>query len=334
MKLALFGAVANNRGMQDAQAITTTDFNFPGQTALYHGKVRDVYSIGEDTMVSVATDRISAFDVILPRPIPYKGQVLNQLAAHFLEQTEDIIDNWLVGVPDPNVSVGHRAQPFKVEMVIRGSLVGYSWRQYKAGERELCGVALPERLEEYDRFPVPIITPSTKAAEGHDEDISAKDIVAQGLATAEEWEQLTAYTRQLFARGQEMAAAQGLVLADTKYEFGTLAGKIILIDEIHTPDSSRYFYKDSYEAYIGGQKDTAPKHLSKEFVREWLLKNNFSGQTGQTIPEMTDEFVQSVSERYIELYEQLSGHSFEKADISNTLQRIEANVTTYLERNK
>ena len=325
--------VPDNGAMNDQPTIATTDLTLPGQTAVYHGKVRDVYTIEDRYLVAVATDRISAFDVILPRPIPFKGQVLNQLAAHFLKSTEDIIDNWLLGTPDPNVSVGHKAVPFKIEMVIRGSLVGYAWRQYKSGVRELCGVALPDGLEEYDRFPEPIITPSTKADEGHDVDISADEIIAQGLATSEEWAQLTDYTRQLFARGQEMAAKQGLVLADTKYEFGVINGKIILIDEIHTPDSSRYFYKDSYEAYIGGQKDTPPKHLSKEFVREWLLANNFSGQEGQVLPEMTDEFVQSVSERYLELYKQLAGESLAKpSNVDAPIQRIETNVTNFLQQ--
>lgn len=317
--------------MSDA-AITTTDFYFSGQTDLYHGKVRDVYTIRDHFLVSVATDRISAFDVILPRPIPHKGQVLNQLAAHFLEATKDIIPNWLLDVPDPNASIGSKAEPFRIEMVIRGSLVGSSWRTYQSGERELCGVKLPEGLVEYDRFPEPIITPSTKAAAGHDENISGDEIVQRGLATDSEWMQLCDYTSKLFARGQEMAASQGLVLADTKYEFGMLDGRMILIDEVHTPDSSRYFYKNSYEKYIGGDKREEPKHLSKEFVREWLMEHGFSGQAGQAMPEMDDAFVQSVSARYIELFETLTGQKFEPADYANALERIETNVAEALEQ--
>jgi phosphoribosylaminoimidazole-succinocarboxamide synthase len=315
----------------DTQAITTTDFAFPGQTGLYHGKVRDVYSIGANTLVSVATDRISAFDVILPRPIPYKGQVLNQLAAYFLEETADIVPNWLQAVPDPNVSVGRKAGPVKVEVVIRGCLVGHAWREYEAGKRELCGVALPEGLQEYDAFPVPIITPSTKADAGHDEDISATEIIAQNLATAAEWTQLIDYAQALFARGQATARARGLVLADTKYEFGRLDGQLILIDEIHTPDSSRYFYADSYDAYIGGNKSETPRHLSKEFVRAWLIEHGFQGQTGQQVPELTDDFVQQISDRYIELYEELTGQKFARAAAENVMERIETNVHKYLE---
>lgn len=295
----------------------------PGQTSLYHGKVRDVYIIGENKLISVATDRISAFDVILPRAIPYKGQVLNQLAAHFLENTSDIVPNWLTATPDPNVSVGVKAEPFKVEMVIRGLLVGHAWREYQTGARELCGVEMPDHMLEFDAFPEPIITPSTKADEGHDEDIAVSEIIGQGLATKEESVQLENYTRRLFARGQEMAKAQGLVLADTKYEFGKVGGKIILIDEVHTPDSSRYFYADS----LGADK---PKHLSKEFVREWLMANGFDGH-GQPVPEMTDEFVQAVSDRYIELYQEMSGEEFVKAKSDNILDRIQNNITAYLE---
>lgn len=307
----------------DDQAIKTTDFSLPGQTGIYHGKVRDVYTIGGNLLVSVATDRISAFDVILPRPIPYKGQVLNQLAAHFLRKTADIVPNWLEATPDPNVSIGVKAEPFKVEMVIRGMLVGHAWREYQAGKRELCGVAMPEGLKEFDLFPEPIITPSTKADEGHDEDITVSEILGRGLATKQEWVQLENYTRRLFARGQEMAAKQGLILADTKYEFGKIDGKIILIDEIHTPDSSRYFYAEGFG-------DGKPKHLSKEFVREWLMAGGFDGH-GQPIPEMTDEFVQSVSERYIELYEKVSGQEFVKAPADDILDRIHNNITRYLE---
>jgi len=312
--------------------LATTDFHFPGQTAVYHGKVRDVYTVGDQQLVSVATDRISAFDVILPRQIPYKGQVLNQLAAHFLTATKDIVPNWLAAVPDPNVSIGAKAQPFKIEMVVRGCLVGYSWRTYQAGSRMLCGVPLPDGLKEYNRFPEPIITPSTKADAGHDEDISAEEIINQGLATAKEWEQLSKLALQLFARGQAMALERGLILADTKYEFGTLGGQIILIDEVHTPDSSRYFYADSYEAFVSGANREEPRHLSKEFVREWLMEHDFSGQNGQTMPEITDDFVTQTSERYIELYEQLTGQKFEPVDISNLLNRIETNVTNYLEQ--
>lgn len=315
----------------DIPSITTTHFTFPGQTARYQGKVRDVYTIGSNRLVSVATDRISAFDVILPRPIPYKGQVLNQLAAHFLEQTRDIVPNWLKAVPDPNASVGDRAEPFKIEVVVRGCLVGHAWREYKAGTRTLCGVLLPDGLQEYDAFAEPIITPSTKADAGHDEDISAEQIVATGLATEHEWQQLTHYALQLFARGQALARARGLVLADTKYEFGKIGDQIILIDEVHTPDSSRYFYADTYDSYVAGNRSEAPRHLSKEFVREWLIANGFTGQSGQPVPEMTDDFVALVSERYIELYEELVGQSFKKVETNDLLGRIESNIKTYLE---
>lgn len=310
----------------NSQSIKTTDFHLPGQTDVYHGKVRDVYTINNKILISVATDRISAFDVILPRAIPLKGQVLNQLAAHFLQNTSDIVPNWLEALPDPNVSVGAKAEPFKVEMVIRGMLVGHAWREYEAGKRELCGVTMPDGLKEFDLFPKPIITPSTKADEGHDEDITVSEIIGRGLATKEEWVQLENYTRRLFARGQEMAKAQGLVLADTKYEFGKVDGKIILIDEIHTPDSSRYFYADGFS---DGQR---PKQLSKEFVREWLMANGFDGH-GQPVPEMTDEFVQSVTDRYVELFEKVSGQKFEPASSGNILERIEKNLKNYLENN-
>jgi len=291
-----------------------------------------MYTIGDDRLVSIATDRISAFDVVLPRTIPYKGQVLNQLAAHFLKQTEDIIENWLLGVLDPNVSVGRKAEPVKIEIVVRGCLVGHAWREYEAGKRELCGVALPDGLQEYDSFAAPIITPTTKADAGHDEDISGPDCITQGLATSEEWQQLSDYALKLFARGQQLARDRGLVLADTKYEFGRLDGKLILIDEVHTPDSSRYFYADSYDAYVGGRKGEAPKHLSKEFVRAWLMEHGFSGQAGQAVPELTDDFVSSVSERYIELYDKLTGEAFVKADTADILKRIETNVKDYLQR--
>ncbi len=313
------------------QTIPETNFTFPGQTAVYHGKVRDVYTINDDFMVAIVTDRISAFDVILPRAIPYKGQVLNQIADHFLQATTDIAPNWLTSTPDPNVSIGLKCEPFKIEMVIRGCLVGYSWRQYKAGERQLCGVTLPEGMQEYDIFPEPIITPSTKADEGHDEDISAQDIVKTGLATQEEFDELSRLARALFARGQAMAKQQGLFLADTKYEFGKKDGKIYVIDEIHTPDSSRYFYEDSYQAYLQNHQ-TPPHHLSKEFVREWLMDNGFQGKDGQVVPEMTDEFVASVSQHYIELYEQITGKTFVKDSSDDIQKRIEANVTKALEK--
>jgi phosphoribosylaminoimidazole-succinocarboxamide synthase len=315
----------------DNTGIATTDFKFPNQQSLYHGKVRDVYSFPNDLLLSVATDRISAFDVILPKPIPFKGQVLNQIAAHFLDKTKDIVPNWLQDVPDPNVSAGVKAQPVKIEMVIRGCLVGHAWREYNSGKRELCGVALPEGMKEYDPFPEAILTPTTKADVGHDEDIDEKFILDNDLASSEEWNQLRDYTKKLFARGQEMARAQGLVLADTKYEFGTADGKIILIDEVHTPDSSRYFYADSYDDFVAGKSTETPKQLSKEFVREWLMENGFSGQSSEDIPEMTDDFIKSVTDRYIELYEKMVGEKFEKDDSSDVLQRIETNVSEYLE---
>lgn len=310
--------------------IPTSDFMFPGQTALYHGKVRDVYTIDGKTLVSVATDRISAFDVILPKAVPYKGQVLNQLAAYFLETSKDIIPNWLRAVPDPNVSVGIKAEPFKIEVVVRGCLVGHAAREYADGKRELCGETLPEGLKEYDPFPEPIITPSTKAEAGHDEDISAVEIVSQGLASQEDWDQLTKYAQELFKFGQVSALQRGLVLADTKYEFGKVDGQIILIDEVHTPDSSRYFYKDGFDAYVNGESKETPKHLSKEFLRNWLLNNGFSGQSGQTLPEMSDDFVAQISDRYIELYEKVTGQTFKKA-AGEPLARIEMAVNKYFE---
>jgi len=312
--------------------IDTTDFAFAGKTQVYHGKVRDVYTINDIIMVSVATDRISAFDVILPCAIPYKGQVLNQLAAYFLDKTTDIIPNWLISTPDPNVSIGHKLEPYKIEMVVRGGLVGHAWREYSDGKRELCGEVMPEGLSQYDMFPAPIITPSTKADAGHDEDISAAQIIETGLATAEEFARLTEYALQLFARGQEMAAERNLILMDTKYEFGKNEnGGILLIDEIHTPDSSRYFYKDTYDAYINDRTNEVPRHLSKEFVREWLMERDFSGQDGQTVPEMTDEFVSQASERYIELYEQLTGQPFEKpSDDVDPIERIKTSVENAL----
>ncbi len=283
-------------------------FSFPGQTGFYSGKVRDVYSIGSDWLVMIASDRISAFDVILPRPIPFKGQVLNQIAAWMLEATRDICPNWLIASPAPNASVGKRCVPFKIEMVVRGNLTGHAWRTYSAGTRSLCGVAMPEGMKENDFFPSPIITPSTKASEGHDEDISREEIIAQGLASADDWKILEKYTLQLFERGKEIAKKQGLILVDTKYEFGKIGDRIYLMDEIHTPDSSRYFYADGFEERQ--HKGERQKQLSKEFVREWLIANNFMGKEGQTVPEMTDEWVQTISKRYIELYEKVTGKKF------------------------
>ena len=297
-------------------------FQFPFQTNLYHGKVRDVYSIGNDWLVMIASDRISAFDVILPRPIPYKGQVLNQIAAYMLEATRDICPNWLVDVPAPNVSIGKRCIPFKIEMVVRGNVVGHAWRTYSSGQRELCGVHLPEGLHENDLFPSPIITPSTKAEAGHDEDISKEDIIAQGLASASDWKILEDYTLRLFARGKEIAAKQGLILADTKYEFGKIDDTIYLMDEVHTPDSSRYFYADGFEErQARGEKQ---KQLSKEFVREWLIENNFMGKEGQIVPEMSDEWINTISKRYIELFEKVTGRGFvpETLDVETLEQQI------------
>ena len=309
-------------------ALTKTNFTFPGQTAVYHGKVRDVYTINNDILVMVATDRISAFDVILPKGIPYKGQVLNQIAAKFLDATADIVPNWKAASPDPMVTVGIRCEPYKVEMVIRGYLTGSAWREYKAGARTLCGIALPEGMRENQKFPSPIITPTTKADEGHDENISKEEIIAQGLVGKDEYEQLEKYTYALFQRGTEMASEKGLILVDTKYEFGKRDGKIYLIDEIHTPDSSRYFYREGYEERFS--KGEAQKQLSKEFVREWLMENGFQGKEGQQIPEMTDTFIQQVSERYIELYEKITGEKFQKADVNDVLQRVEQNIRNYI----
>jgi phosphoribosylaminoimidazole-succinocarboxamide synthase len=317
-----------NTAMNEKRTVSRTDFHFPGQTKVYHGKVRDVYTIG-DLLVMVASDRISAFDHILPRAIPYKGQVLNQIAAHFLEATRDICPNWLLATPDPNVAVGHRCQAFPVEMVVRGYLTGHAWRTYKSGLRELCGVALPEGMKEHDRFPHPIITPATKAEEGHDEDISREDIIAKGIVSAEDYAVLEKYTLALFERGTQMAAERGLILVDTKYEFGKKDGQIYLIDEIHTPDSSRYFHLDGYEDRQA--KGLEQKHLSKEFVREWLIAHGFQGRDGEIMPAMPDVFVEQVSERYIELYELLTGKAFERVDTSGILERIEGNVKEYLE---
>lgn len=298
-------------------------FQFDRQTAFYKGKVRDVYTIDDRLLVMVASDRISAFDVILPAPIPYKGQVLNQIAAYMLEATRDICPNWLLAVPAPNVSIGKKCIPFKIEMVVRGNLTGHAWRTYNSGKRVLCGVTLPEGMKENDYFPTPIITPSTKASEGHDEDISKEEIIATGLATAEEWAVLERYALALFARGKEIAARQGLILVDTKYEFGKLGDTIYLMDEIHTPDSSRYFYADGFEArQAAGEKQ---KQLSKEFVREWLIANNFMGKEGQTVPEMTPEWIDTISKRYIELYEKVIGQPFQPEQLSEeeTKRRIE-----------
>ncbi|MBD3638730.1 MAG: phosphoribosylaminoimidazolesuccinocarboxamide synthase [Crocinitomicaceae bacterium] len=309
-------------------AIKSTTFNFPGQTAIYNGKVRDVYTIQDDLLVIVASDRISAFDHILHEAIPYKGQVLNQLAAKFLKETSNIVPNWLIDTPDPMVAFGHKCEPFKVEMVIRGYLAGHAAREYKAGKRTLCGVQMPEGMKENDKFPQPIITPATKAEEGHDEDISREEIINQGIVSEEDYIQLENYTRALFERGTQMAAEKGLILVDTKYEFGKKNGKIYLIDEIHTPDSSRYFYADGYEERQA--KGERQKQLSKEFVREWLIAHDFQGLEGQTLPHMPEEFVNSVTDRYIELYEKITGEKFEKADNSNIEQRIEKNVLACL----
>lgn len=307
--------------------IKGTDFNFEGQTKFYRGKVRDVYTIKDDLLIMVASDRLSTFDVVLPRPIPYKGQVLNQIASKFLKSTEDIVPNWLQATPDENVSIGLKCEPYKVEMVIRGYLTGHAWRTYRDGKRMLCGVAMPEGMKEHDKFPEPIITPSTKADEGHDEDITREEIIAQGLVSEEEYVQLEKYTRALFQRGTEMAAERGLILVDTKYEFGKRDGKIILIDEIHTPDSSRYFYSDGYqERQDNGEKQ---KQLSKEFAREWLIDKGWMGREGQQMPELTDEFLTSVSERYIELFEKITGDKFVKAE-SNSVGRIEKNIKEWL----
>jgi len=310
------------------QSIQQTNFQLKGQTKFYKGKVRDVYSVGQH-LVMVVSDRISAFDHVLPRAIPYKGQVLNQIAAKFLKATSDIVPNWVLSVPDPNVTIGFNCEPFMVEMVIRGYLTGHAWRTYKAGKRILCGVSLPEGMKENDRFPEPILTPTTKAVEGHDEDISREEILAQGIVSEADYIQLENYTRALFQRGTEIAAERGLILVDTKYEFGKVGDKIYLIDEVHTPDSSRYFYLDGYEArQAAGEKQ---KQLSKEFVREWLMANGFQGKEGQAMPSMPDDFVNSVTDRYIELYEKITGEAFQKADAENVMQRIETNIQSALQ---
>ncbi len=310
-------------------ALTNTDFHFDGQKNVYHGKVRDVYTVKNDLLVMIATDRISAFDVVLPKGIPYKGQMLNQIAAKFLDATADIVPNWKLATPDPMVTVGLRCEGYPVEMIVRGYLCGSAWRAYKNGVREICGVIIPDGMRENQRFPQPIITPTTKAEYGlHDEDISKEEILKQGLVSAEEYELLEKYTMELFLRGTEIAAKRGLILVDTKYEFGRRDGKIYLIDEIHTPDSSRYFYAEGYEERF--EKGEAQKQLSKEFVREWLMENGFQGKEGQKVPEMTPEIVAGISERYIELFENISGEAFDRADVSNITARIEKNITEYL----
>jgi len=305
-------------------AIKETNFNFPGQTNFYRGKVRDVYTINNQYLVMIATDRISAFDVVLPEPIPYKGQVLNQIAAGFLKATDDIVPNWVITVPDPSVTIGRVCEPFKVEMVIRGYLAGHAWREYLAGKRSICGVSLPDGLTENDPLPEPIITPTTKAAVGHDEDISRAEILSKGIIAEADYVQLEKYTQALFERGTAIAAENGLILVDTKYEFGKTDGTIFLIDEIHTPDSSRYFYKNGY--HERQEKGGPQKQLSKEFVRKWLLDNGFSGQEGQQVPKMTQEIIQSISERYIELYEHITAVPFEKSDDQYLLSRVEKNI--------
>tara|TARA_R110002020_G_scaffold111085_4_gene256550 strand:- start:949 stop:1896 length:948 start_codon:yes stop_codon:yes gene_type:complete len=310
--------------------IISTNFNFPGQKSVYHGKVREVYTLENDKLLMVATDRLSAFDVVMPKGIPYKGQILNQIATKMMRDTEDLVPNWLIATPDPNVAIGEACEPFKVEMVIRGYMSGHAAREYKAGKRVLCGVAMPEGMKENDKFPQPIITPATKAEMGdHDEDISREDILKRGIVSEADYLQLEDYTRKLFQRGSEIAAKRGLILVDTKYEFGkTKDGKIVLIDEIHTPDSSRYFYAEGYEER---QKKSEPqKQLSKEFVRQWLIQNGFQGLEGQKVPFMSDEYIENVSERYIELYENITGEKFIKADVSNIHERIEKNVLNYL----
>ncbi|WGF92118.1 phosphoribosylaminoimidazolesuccinocarboxamide synthase [Aequorivita marisscotiae] len=310
--------------------IISTNFNFPGQKHVYHGKVREVYTLENNTLLMVATDRLSAFDVVMPKGIPYKGQILNQIATKMMRDTEDLVPNWLIATPDPNVAIGEACEPFKVEMVIRGYMSGHAAREYKAGKRMLCGVAMPEGMKENDKFPQPIITPATKAEMGdHDEDISREEILNRGIVSEEDYLQLEDYTRKLFQRGSEIAAERGLILVDTKYEFGkTKDGKVVLIDEIHTPDSSRYFYAEGYQER---QKNNEPqKQLSKEFVRQWLIQNGFQGLEGQQVPAMTDAYIESVSERYIELYENITGEKFVKADVSNIHKRIEENVLHYL----
>ena len=315
------------------KALTNTNFNFDGQKSVYHGKVRDVYNINDDLIVMVATDRISAFDVVLPKGIPFKGQVLNQIAAQFLDSTTDICPNWKLATPDPMVTVGLKCEGFKVEMIIRSILTGSAWRDYKNGVREICGIQLPDGMKENERFPEPIITPTTKADEGHDLNISKEEIIAQGLVSAEDYAIMEDYTRKIFARGQEIAAKHGLILVDTKYEFGKRDGKVYLIDEIHTPDSSRYFYAEGYEEKLA--KGEPQRQLSKEFVRQWLINHNFMNEPGQVMPEMTDEYINSVSERYIELYEHITGNKFVKpTDSEDINKRIQDNINNYLATRK
>ena len=313
-----------------ANALKGTKFKLAGQKSLYTGKVRDVYNINDDYLIMVVSDRISAFDVVLPRGIPYKGQVLNQIAAKFLDATSDIVPNWKIESPDPNVTVGHMAEPYKVEMVIRGYVTGHAWREYRSGKRILCGVPMPDGLKEHDRFPEPIITPTTKAAKGHDEDISREEILASGLVPEEDYKKLEEYTRKIFQRGTEMAAEMGLILVDTKYEFGKKDGEIVLIDEIHTPDSSRYFYADGYEERQ--ERDEQQKQLSKEFVRQWLISKGFQGKEGEVVPDMPDEFVKEVSDRYIELYESITGEKFVKADTTSIEKRILKNINDFISK--
>lgn len=318
--------------MKMNNTLVATDFKLPGQKDLYKGKVRDVYNIDDDLLVMIATDRISAFDVVLPEGIPYKGEVLNQIAAKFLDQTQDIVPNWKLASPDPMVTIGHRCEPYPIEMIIRGYLTGSSWRAYKKGERKLCGVPLPEGLREHDRFPEPIVTPTTKAETGHDENISKEEIIIQGLVPADEYEILEKYTIELFKRGSEIAENRGLILVDTKYEFGKKDGNIYLIDEIHTPDSSRYFYKEGYEERFA--KGEAQKQLSKEFVREWLMEQGFQGGEGEQMPDMPQSFVNQVSDRYIELYEKITGETFERTDVSNVKERVENNIREWFRMNQ
>ena len=312
-----------------ANTLTSTHYSFPGQTAIYKGKVRDVYNLNNEKIVLIASDRISAFDAVLPKGIPYKGQILTAIATKFLNETKDIVPNWLEATPDPNAAIGLFCEPFKVEMVIRGYLAGHAWREYKAGKRLICGVEMPDGMKQNDKFPTPLITPATKAEDGdHDEDISKEDIIAKGIVSKEDYEKLETYTRALFSRGTEIAAKQDLILVDTKYEFGKKDGVIYLIDEIHTPDSSRYFYAEGYAERQSNNEDQ--KQLSKEFVREWLIENGFQGLEGQSIPAIPDEFVKTVTERYTELYEKITGETFVKADVTNIEQRIENNVNQYL----
>lgn len=317
-----------------SNTINNTSYNFPNQKSVYKGKVREVYNINDEILVMIASDRLSAFDVVMPKQIPYKGQILNQIASKMMEATKDIVPNWIVAIPDPNVAVGHLCEPFKVEMVIRGYLSGHAAREYKAGKRLLCGVPMPDGMIENDKFPTPIITPATKAEDGmHDEDISKEGIIERGIVSAEDYEVLEKYTKALFKRGTEIAAKRGLILVDTKYEFGkTKDGKIVLIDEIHTPDSSRYFYADGYKERQ--ERGEPQKQLSKEFVRQWLIANGFQGLTGQKVPEMSDEKINEISDRYIELYENITGETFVKSDVSNIYDRIEKNIMDYLEKHQ